>query len=274
MNRVVFVLTFCALGISLQAQQIGLQMYSLREQFQEDPHETCGMVAEMGISIVEEGLHYGHTVEELNEMFESNGLELVSASAQFDELRDNPEAVAQRAKQLGVKYVVCFWIPHNGDEFTIDNVTEALRVFDGAGKVLKKHGLRLCYHPHGYEFRPFENTTLIDYMISKSKHFDFEIDVFWVKHSGAEPLALMQKYPDRFPLMHAKDRRHGTEGNVNGRADVECNVVLGDGDVGIRELLLEARKIGMDYIFIEDESSVSERQIPASLQFIKSVLHD
>ena len=274
MKRLSIVLISCSFLMSAWSQEIGLQLYSLRNQFQADAPHTCEMVADMGIDIVEEGLQYGHSVEELNAMFEANDLQLVSASASFEQLRDDPGSVAERAKALGVRFVVCFWIPHNGDDFTIDNVTEALRVFDAAGKLLKKHDLRLCYHPHGYEFRPFENTTLIDYMISRSRHFDFEIDVFWVKHSGTEPLALMRKYPDRFPLMHAKDRRHGTIGNVNGRADVESNVVLGTGDVGMRDLILEARKIGMDYIFIEDESSRSEKQIPQSLEFIKSVLKE
>ena len=255
----------------LLAQEIGLQLYSVRGHFEKDAARTCQMVAEWGIQIVEEGLHYGHTVAELNEMYEDNGLKLVSASADYGDLKNRPEDVAARAKALGVKYVVCFWIPHNGNEFTVENVDAAIDVFENAGKVMESHGLTLCYHPHGYEFRPFEGTTLMDYMISRSKHFDFEIDVFWVKHSGAEPLALMRKYPDRFPLMHAKDRAHGTIGNTNGKADVDCNVVLGEGDVGIEELFREAQKMGMDYIFIEDESSRSTTQIPKSLAYLKNL---
>ena len=81
----------------------------------------------------------------------------------------------------------------------------------------------------------------------------------------------MRKYPDRFPLMHAKDRAHGTIGNTNGKADVDCNVVLGEGDVGIEELFREAQKMGMDYIFIEDESSRSTTQIPKSLAYLKNL---
>jgi hypothetical protein len=71
--------------------------------------------------------------------------------------------------------------------------------------------------------------------------------------------------------MHLKDRKYGTEGNQNGRADVETNVVLGTGDVGIAEIMKEAKKAGVKHYFIEDESSHSVTQIPKSLTFLKSI---
>ncbi|HYI76923.1 MAG TPA: sugar phosphate isomerase/epimerase, partial [Chryseolinea sp.] len=79
------------------------------------------------------------------------------------------------------------------------------------------------------------------------------------------------KYPNRFLLMHLKDRKPGTPGNQNGNADVESNVVLGTGDVGIADIIKQARKIGVKHYFIEDESSRCEAQIPESLKFLKSI---
>jgi sugar phosphate isomerase/epimerase len=53
---------------------------------------------------------------------------------------------------------------------------------------------------------------LFDLMVKKldPKYVNFEMDVFWVKHPGQDPVALLKKYPGRFPLMHLKDRQHGT----------------------------------------------------------------
>ena len=99
------------------------------------------------------------------------------------------------------------------------------------------------------------------------------MDVFWVKHPGQDPVALLKKYPKRFVLMHLKDRKPGTEGNQNGEADVETNVVLGKGDVGIAEIMREAKKAGVKHYFIEDESSHSVEQIPQSLEYLKSLEH-
>jgi sugar phosphate isomerase/epimerase len=167
--------------------------------------------------------------------------------------------------------VVCYWIPHQGDEFTLQDTDRAIGVFAAAGKVLQQQGLQLCYHPHGFEFRPHGSGTLFDHLITSvdRKYLQFEMDVFWIKHPGQDPVALLQKYPQRFVLMHLKDRKPGTEGNAFGRADVETNVVLGTGDVGIAAIMKVARKAGVKHFFIEDESSRSEQQIPQSLAFLK-----
>ncbi len=75
------------------------------------------------------------------------------------------------------------------------------------------------------------------------EYANFEMDVFWIKHPGQDPVALLEKYKGRFKLMHLKDRKPGTEGNQNGQADVETNVVLGTGDVGIAAIMKVAKKI-------------------------------
>jgi sugar phosphate isomerase/epimerase len=168
---------------------------------------------------------------------------------------------------------MCAWIPHNGTDFTLADTENAISVFEKAGKVLAEAGLSLCYHPHGYEFRPHGDGTLFDLMVKKLNpaYVNFEMDVFWVKHPGQDPVALLKKYPNRFPLMHLKDRKPGTEGNQFGTADDETNIVLGTGDVGIAAIMKEARRLGVKHFFIEDESVHAVNQIPQSLNFLKSL---
>jgi hypothetical protein len=47
--------------------------------------------------------------------------------------------------------------------------------------------------------------------------------------------------------------------------------VLGTGDVGISEIIREAKKLGIKYFFLEDESSSVEDQLPKSLAYLKSL---
>jgi sugar phosphate isomerase/epimerase len=253
--------------------EIGLQLYSLRNQFKTDVPGTLELVEGWGIREIEGGGTYGLPMDEYKNMLKENKLKMVSVGADFNQLRDNPQAAVDEAKAFGAKYVVCFWIPHDGDAFTMEDMNEAIRVFTAAGKLLADNGLTLCYHPHGYEFRPYQEGTLFDYLVKQTdpRYLNFEMDVFWVKHPGQDPVALLRKYPKRFLLMHLKDRKHGTVGNQNGRADVETNVVLGTGDVGIAEIMREAKKAGVKHYFIEDESSHSVNQIPKSLTYLKSL---
>jgi sugar phosphate isomerase/epimerase len=72
-------------------------------------------------------------------------------------------------------------------------------------------------------------------------------------------------------LLHLKDRKIGTPDSDNGRGDTETNVVLGTGDVGIAEIMEEAKRLGVKHYFIEDESSLAEEQIPKSVAYLKSL---
>lgn len=257
----------------LSAQQIGLQLYSLRNEFKTDVPGTLAKIKEWKIKLIEGGGTYGLPIQDYKKLLQQNNLEMISYGASFEELANTPQAVIDNAKSFGAKYIMCAWVPHKEGVFTIDEINKALQVFSKAGKLMQENGLKFCYHPHGYEFRLYEDGTLFDYMVKNSdpKYVNFEMDVFWVKHPGQDPVALLKKYPSRFLMLHLKDRRLGTPGNQDGRASDETNVVLGQGDVGIADIMKEAKKIGVKYYFIEDESPVAVEQIPLSLDFLRKL---
>jgi len=273
MKKICLFILLSSLVTLSYAQEIGLQLYSLRNEIPKDVPSSLAIIKDWGIKEIEGGSTYGLSIEEFNTLCKKNNLNMVSIGAGFDELEKDAAAVATKAKQFGAKYVMCSWIPHTGNDFTLADTEKAISVFEKAGKVLAAQGLSLCYHIHGYEFRPYEGGTLFDLMVKRldPKFVNFEMDVFWVKHPGQDPVALLKKYPQRFPLMHLKDRRIGTPNSQDGHADNETNVVLGSGDVGIAAIMKEARKLGVKHFFIEDESDHAIEQIPQSLAFLKSI---
>ncbi|MDA7711555.1 sugar phosphate isomerase/epimerase [Flavobacteriaceae bacterium] len=266
---------FLTLGLltpfSVLGQDIGIQLYSLRNYFPEGVEKTIKTIADWGITKVEGGDTYGKTYEAYKSIMDQHQMETVSIGISYEELRDNPEKALAKALQFGVKYVMCSWIPHPGNTFDFEITKAAVDVFNTAGKLFLEHGISLAYHAHGYEFRPYKEGTLFDYMAENATHFFYEMDVFWAQHGGADPLALMKKYPDFVVMMHLKDMQKGVVGNNTGSEDVETNVVLGQGQIDIEGLVREARKLGVKYMFIEDESSRVIEQVPQSLAFLKSI---
>lgn len=265
-----------ALSVSfnmLFAQQIGLQLYSLRNEFKKDVPATLAKIKEFKIKLIEGGGTYGLPMEQYKKLLQQNGLQMASVGAGFEELEKNPQKVVDNAKAFGAKFVMCAWVPHKEGDFTMDEMNKAIAVFNAAGKLMYENGIKFCYHPHGYEFRPYENGTMFDYMVkhTDARYVNFEMDVFWVKNPGQDPVALLKKYPSRFLMLHLKDREPGTKGNQDGRAPDESNVVLGKGDVGIEAIMRQAKKIGVKYYFIEDESPKSVEQIPQSLDFLSKI---
>jgi sugar phosphate isomerase/epimerase len=269
LTAIVFLLSLHA---AVAAQDIGVQLYSFREQFSKDVPGTLKRVSNLGITKLEGGSTYGLSLAEFKQLLDKNKLKVISIGADFNKLENDVYTVIGDAKTYGAKYVMCSWIPHK-NEFTIEEASHAVEVFNKAGKLLREKGLTLCYHIHGYEFRPYESGTLMDYLVTHMNpaYANFEMDVFWVKHAGQEPAEWLKKYAGRFMLMHLKDRKPGTPGNLDGTADVESNVVLGHGDVGIAEIMKIAKKSGVKQFFIEDESSRSFEQVPQSLAYLKSL---
>jgi sugar phosphate isomerase/epimerase len=251
---------------------VGIQLYSLRDQFAKDVPSTLELIKSLGIKVIEGGENtYGMEESEFIDLLDKNGLKTVSVGASFEELRDNPEKSLQRAKAFGASYVMCAWISHKDDHFNIENAKEASKVFNTAGKFLKESGVTLVYHPHGYEFKPYEDGTMFDFLAKNAENYDFEMDVYWVVHGGESPMRLFEKYPNKFKLMHLKDMRKGTVGNTTGHGDVENNVVLGTGMINIEALFLKGKELGIEYMFIEDESSRVVTQIPPSLEFLSKI---
>ena len=272
-GRLALLLMLLANGSFAIAQdEIGLQLYTFRKEIPKDVSGMFAKISSMGIRELEGGGTYGLSVDSFKALLKKNNLTIICIGAGFNELDSNAQAVVDRAKTFGAKYVTCTWIPHQ-KEFTLNDAKRAVDVFNKAGRLLKENGIALVYHPHGYEFGPHENGTMFDFLAKNMNpsYANFEMDVFWVKHPGQDPVALLKKYPNRFLLMHLKDRKPGTPGNQEGKADVETNVVLGSGDVGIADIMREAPKAGVKHYFIEDESSRALEQVPQSLAFLKTL---
>jgi hypothetical protein len=120
---------------------IGLQLYSLREQFPKDVLGTLDEVKSWGIKYAELAGTYGLSAGEFTKQLAARGIEPIGAHFDYGRYKKDPETVAREAKELGLKYAGCAWIPHQGD-FDEKTCREAAAVFNKAGEVMAKHGLK------------------------------------------------------------------------------------------------------------------------------------
>jgi sugar phosphate isomerase/epimerase len=251
---------------------IGLQLYSLRADFKKDVPGTMAKVASFGIKNVELASTYDMPPDKFLALLATNGLKAVSAHFPYDMYRTNAEAVAHQAQALGLKYAGCAWIPHEGD-FDEKEARDAAKVFNEAGKVLAEHGFKFFYHTHGYEFQPYKDGTLFDLLMAETnpKFVRYQMDVFWIVHPGQDPVKLLNKYGNRFELMHVKDMKPGTKHDLTGHSDVNNDVQVGTGVMDWPAILGAAKKAGVKWYFIEDEADTAAQQIPGSLKFLEGV---
>ena len=253
---------------------VGLQLYSLRDQFKKDFPGTLDQVRSFGITNVELAGTYDLTPKKFKEQLDARQLKAISGHFSYEQCRDQIEDVAREAKVLGLEYAGCAWIPHK-DPFDEKTCREAAAVFNRAGEALAKHGIKFFYHTHGYEFLPHGDGTLFDLLMAETnpQYVGIEMDVFWIVHPGQDPVKFLEKYGKRIDLMHVKDMKRGTPHGFTGQSDVTNNVVLGEGIVDWPNVFRAAQKAGVKWYFIEDESPASVAQIPQSLRYLEKLRH-
>ncbi|MGH7657158.1 MAG: sugar phosphate isomerase/epimerase family protein, partial [Gemmatimonadales bacterium] len=62
-------------------------------------------------------------------------------------------------------------------------------------------------HNHAYDFMTIDGEVPFDILLEETDPdwVDFELDVYWAVYGGQDPLAILRRWPDRFPLLHLKD---------------------------------------------------------------------
>jgi sugar phosphate isomerase/epimerase len=257
---------------SLYTAPLGVQTYTFRRSIGTDPVKVLDTIKALGFKEIEGGGGRMHPAD-FKKLCDERGISIPSTGAGYEDLVNKIDSVVWRAKMLGANYVMCAWIPHQNNVLTFENAKKAVEDFNKAGKILKENGLTFCYHAHGYEFQPYENGTLLDYLFKNTnpEYVSFQMDIFWIQFGGGDPVALLKKYGSRWKLMHIKDMRKGTKKDLTGLTSVENDVALSTGELDLPAILKEAKRIGIKHYFIEDESSSYATQVPQSIAYLKSL---
>jgi sugar phosphate isomerase/epimerase len=277
-NQTLLVLAILFLNEIVSAQKplytapLGVQTYTFRRSIGNDPVKVLDTIKKLGFTEIEGGSGRMHPAE-FRKLCDERGISIPSTGAGYEDLINKIDSVVWRAKMLGAKYVMCAWIPHQNNVLTFENAKKAVEDFNRAGKILKENGLTFCYHAHGYEFQPYGDGTLLDYMFKNTdpQYVSFQMDIFWIQFGGGDPVALLKKYGDRWKMMHVKDMRQGTKKDLTGLTSVENDVTLGTGELDLPAIFKEAKKVGIKHYFIEDESSSYAAQVPQSIAYLKNL---
>jgi sugar phosphate isomerase/epimerase len=251
---------------------VGLELYSLRDDMKRDVPGTLRRVRQMGFDHVEAPSLYGLSAAEFRRALDDAGLKAAALVAPYDQLKNNLSDVQANLETLGARWALLPWINH-GDKFERGDAERAAKDMNVWSKALHAAGYKFAYHVHGYEFQPAAEGTLLDLIAqtTDAETVKFQLDTFWIVWPGQDCVALMRRYPMRFRILHLKDLRKGVKGDLSGQAPVEDSVVLGDGVVPWREVLAVAREQRVEDYFIEDESPNAAQQIPLSLGYLRKL---
>jgi sugar phosphate isomerase/epimerase len=259
-------------GSPLFTSAIGVQAYTYRNSFPTGIIPVLDTLKALDITEMEGPNPKNISPEEFKKLLNERGISMPSIGVDYGLVSKDPYQVISLAKLFGATYVMVAWIPH-GKTFSIDDAKKAVEEFNREGKILKDNGITFCYHTHGYEFGPYGDGTLFDYIVQNTnpEYVSFEMDVMWTFHGGGDPAKLLYKYGNRWKLLHLKDIKNGIANDLTGGTPTENNVALGTGQINYPEVLKAAKSIGIQHYFIEDESPNHAAQMPVTVAYLRGL---
>lgn len=267
--------------------KLGLQLYSVRDAYYEDPIRTLELVSEAGYHNLE-GINFrinespslvpGMSADQLRAKLESLNLRFVSAHID-PILPFNPELLEpalQFNHDVGNETIglseSCY--------VSVQDLFETCAVYNRIGELCKKYGLQFALHNHYHEFRVFEGQSKTSFELvcenTDPELVKFQLDTYWALRAGQDPVKLIERYGDRIASLHQKDYPKGYEENLVllhkvdwARADANRSLdpiyelcadeeftEIGDGIMDIQSILDAGNRFeNIKYVILEQDHS-------------------
>ena len=257
------VLALPSLAFTMDKKEIGLQLYTLRDELPNDVKSTLEKVAKAGYKTVET---YGFSIKdqfwglspiELKKILDANNLKAPSGhynlgSFLYDGNLEEVKAAIEAAQILKNEYLTVPWVD---EPFRNDFHKIAARLNE-AGKMCAAAGLKLAYHNHDFEFQKQDGITGYEILLKETDQdlVSFELDLYWVVRSGNDPVKLFKENPGRFKLWHVKDMD---------KVNPALNTEIGSGSVDFKTIFKEVKQSGMKHFFVEQENNYNPNAFEA-----------
>ncbi|MEM7133325.1 MAG: sugar phosphate isomerase/epimerase [Chloroflexota bacterium] len=195
--------------------QIALQLYTLRDAMVEDIPITLSRIAELGFDFVESAFFpEGVTTQQAAAELRNAGLRVCSAHCEIP-VGDQQEAVLEIVDAFDCDSVVWHGWPEDPDYATVDGVKRLAVRYNEANAICQAHGKRFGIHNHWWEFRDIDGIYPYEILAEEMEpSIFFEIDTYWAKTAGVDPIPVLQMLGHRAPLIHIKDGPATIEGDM------------------------------------------------------------
>ena len=268
---------------------IGLQLYSVRDAMEKDFKGTLQQVKAMGYDGVEFAGLFNNSPAQVKAWCEEIGLNPISAHVPLADMLADIDKVIADYKAVGCKYIVVPYVTEErrpGGELFMQMVEEIRAI----GEKCKAAGLVLLYHNHDFEFKKLESGEFgLDYLYANvpADLLQTELDQCWVKYSGQDPVAYLQKYSGRSPVVHLKDFHKEGEQEGDPYALIGLNEgekkentafefrPLGKGVQDIPSIIAASEAAGSKWLIVEqDQPSMGKSPmecVAMSMEYLKSI---
>ncbi len=228
-------------------RKIALQLYTVRDAAQRDFIGTLKQVAGIGYKGIEAGGTLGGLpVKELRDILDDLGLTFVGGHIGVNNINSGLESTLSDYAALGAHYVGTASLP---EEYRRDVASwqRAGRLLEKAATMCVKHDLTFFHHNHNMEFVRMEDGRYgYDVLLDSTDPYlvKAELDVYWAKFAGVDPVAYLKHLDGRAPLVHIKDMTADEPHTFE---------IIGNGIVDFPAVFRAGDEAGVDWYVVEQD---------------------
>jgi sugar phosphate isomerase/epimerase len=242
-----------------------LQLYTVRSHTARNMLTTLRTLGAMGYRTIELSGYGNATPRDIRDQLDDLDMRALGAHIDLEHLRTHLQQVLSDMQTLGCRYVVVPWIAPQL-RTSLVHVRHLAEDFNRFGAILAEEGLSLVYHNYVADFTPLEGSSLWHELLTNTDPalVCFELDIYWAKYAGVDPLELMEQYGERILLLHCKDMA----------ADhVRADVPVGNGIIPWRQIFA-ACDPALEYwaIVEQDHPRNALESVQTSLQYLQQLL--
>lgn len=223
-------------------RNIAIQLWSCYADAENDLKGTLRKLKAAGLNGAELFQYPRFPKEEFVDLLKELDMSIPSIHIQYDDIMENWKDYCDYFLPLGTKYFVMpGYHCHDSEEY------EWFKgVFSDLGRKIRSEGGELLYHNHSPEFR--ECGCLKDGrpywfgLAEECTDFGLQLDAYWAKVPGYDPLKLLTDYSDRIKSVHVKNGTGGEE---------SCDI--DKGIIDFKPVILKMEELGIEWNTLEYE---------------------
>jgi sugar phosphate isomerase/epimerase len=203
---------------------IALQLYSVRQDCENDVIGTVKAVAKMGYEGVEFAGYYNRSAKELRSILDDTGLKVAGTHIGLDTLLgDELKRTVEFNRTLGNKFLVVPGLDKSSVA-SKEGWLNAAKSFNEISEKLVPEGMQVGYHNHALEFSPMEGEVPWDIFFGNTNaKVVMQLDAGNALRGGADPVPYLERYPGRAYTVHLKEFSKAKKGAVIGEGEVRWN---------------------------------------------------
>jgi sugar phosphate isomerase/epimerase len=221
------------------------QLYTLRNEIKKDFPGVLRELKKMGWEAVQIDGLYDYSAEEIAVVIKETGLKTAGMHISLDRMNNELDQVIKEADLFGTSVFYCHYLDEE-----MQNVEGYLKAKHDLIEVAKKvtpKGYRVGYHNHDFEFKTkVDGKFALDYILDEKDGFAIypEVDTYWVKMAGIDPLSYIQKYTNRMPVLHLKDMSNDER---------KYFAEIGTGSIDFKPILAWGENNGVEFYAVEQD---------------------